>query len=86
VRHLARPQVPTAEGKFHLAAVLDLHSRRCVGFALDTHHDAALARAALCTAIAIRGGVVAGVVFHTDYAEPCVKPRSRGFACVGGVC
>jgi hypothetical protein len=23
---------------------------------------------------------------NTDYAEPCVKPRSRGFACVGGVC
>jgi putative transposase len=59
-------EIPTGEGKFYLAAILDLHSRRCVGFALDAHHDAALARAALCTAIAIRGGVVAGVVFHTD--------------------
>jgi transposase InsO family protein len=59
-------EIPTGEGKFHLATILDLHSRRCVGFALDAHHDAALARAALCTAIAIRGGVVAGVVFHTD--------------------
>jgi transposase InsO family protein len=59
-------EIPTAEGKFHLAAILDLHSRRCVGFALDAHHDAALARAALCTAIAIRGGSVTGVVFHTD--------------------
>jgi transposase InsO family protein len=59
-------EIPTGEGKFYLAAILDLHSRRCVGFALDARHDAALARAALCTAIAIRGGVVAGVVFHTD--------------------
>jgi transposase InsO family protein len=59
-------EIPTGEGKFHLAAILDLHSRRCVGFALDARHDAALARAALCTAIAIRGGSVAGVVFHTD--------------------
>jgi putative transposase len=59
-------EIPTDEGKLQLAAVLDLHSRRCVGFAMDTHHDAALARAALCMAIAIRGGTVAGVVFHTD--------------------
>ncbi len=59
-------EIPTDEGKFYLAAVLDLHSRRCVGFAMDAHHDAALARAALCMAIAIRGGSVTGVVFHTD--------------------
>jgi putative transposase len=59
-------EIPTGEGKFYLASVLDLHSRRCVGFAMDAHHDAKLARAALCVAIAIRGGSVAGVVFHTD--------------------
>jgi putative transposase len=59
-------EIPTGEGKFYLATILDLHSRRCVGFAMDAHHDTALARAALCTAIAIRGGSVAGVVFHTD--------------------
>lgn len=33
---------------------------------MDIHHDAALARAALCVAIAVRGGSVAGVIFHTD--------------------
>jgi putative transposase len=71
-------EIPTDEGKLQLAAVLDLHSRRCVGFAMDAHHNAALARAALCVAIAIRGGTVTGVVFHTDYAEVCVKPRNRG--------
>jgi putative transposase len=59
-------EIPTDEGRFYLAAVLDLHSRRCVGFAMDTHHDTRLARAALCTAIAVRGGSVAGVLFHTD--------------------
>ena len=46
--------------------MLDLHSRRCVGFAMGPHHDAELARAALCVAIAVRGGAVAGVLFHTD--------------------
>jgi transposase InsO family protein len=59
-------EIPTDQGKLHLAAVLDLHSRRCVGFAMGAHHDAALARAALCVAIAIRGGSVAGVIFHSD--------------------
>jgi putative transposase len=58
--------LPTEGGRFYLASVLDLHSRRCVGFAMSAHHDAELARAALCTAIAVRGGQVTGVVFHTD--------------------
>ena len=60
-------QVPTAEGPVHLAAVVDLYSRRLVGFALsDTTPTAALAEDALCMATAIRGGDVAGVIFHTD--------------------
>jgi transposase InsO family protein len=59
-------EIPNEEGRFYLANVLDLHSRRCIGFALDAHHDAALACAALRVAIAVRGGSVTGVVFHTD--------------------
>jgi len=59
-------QIPTDEGPFYLASTLDLHSRRVVGFALGAHHDAALAKAALCMAIAVRGGTVAGVIFHSD--------------------
>jgi putative transposase len=57
---------PTNEGVLYLATVLDLHSRRCVEFALGEHHDADQARAAFCVAIAVRGGSVAGVLFHTD--------------------
>ncbi len=72
--------IPNDEGRFYLATVLDLHSRRCLGFAMGAHHDAELARAALCMAIAVRGGAVAGVLFHTDqggeytgelFAEAC---------------
>ena len=59
-------EVPTAEGVLYLAAILDLNSRRCVGYAMSTHHDADLSVAALQVAIAIRGGDVTGVVFHTD--------------------
>ena len=35
-------EIPTDEGKLYLAAVLDLHSRRCLGFAMGAHHDAAV--------------------------------------------
>jgi transposase InsO family protein len=59
-------EVPTEEGKLYLATVLDLASRRLAGFALGEHHDAPLARAALYMAAAVRGGRVAGVVFHSD--------------------
>jgi len=59
-------EIPNDEGPLHLAAILDLHSRRAVGFALDAHHDAQLATAALQVAIAVRGGDTAGVIFHSD--------------------
>jgi transposase InsO family protein len=58
--------IPNAEGVLYLAAILDLHSRRCVGFAMGPRHDTGLAKAALQVAIAIRGGSVAGVLMHTD--------------------
>jgi putative transposase len=59
-------EIPTDQGKLYLATVLDLASRRLPGFAIGEHHDAALAKAALCMAAAVRGGKVAGVVFHSD--------------------
>jgi len=33
---------------------------------MGEHHDAPLAKAALCMAAAVRGGDVAGVIFHSD--------------------
>lgn len=49
-----------------MASVLDLCSRRVPGFALGDHHDAELAAAAVKMAAAVRGGDVAGVIFHSD--------------------
>jgi transposase InsO family protein len=54
------------EGKLHLASVLDMASRRVVGFALGQHHNAQLAYGALVMAVAVRGGQVPGVILHTD--------------------
>jgi transposase InsO family protein len=61
-------EIATAEGKLHLDSVLDMGSRRIVGFALGEHHDAGLAYAALAMAVAVRGGrdAIAGVILHTD--------------------
>jgi putative transposase len=59
-------EIDTAEGKLHLASVLDIHSRRILGFTLDEHHNAALAYGALAMAVAVRGGHVDGVILHTD--------------------
>ncbi len=59
-------EIPTDEGKLYLATVEDLASRRLPGFAMGEHHDAPLAKAALCMAAAVRGGKVTGVIFHTD--------------------
>jgi putative transposase len=59
-------EICTDEGKLYLASVLDVASRRVLGFALSEHHDAELAYGALVMAVAVRGGHVPGVLMHTD--------------------
>lgn len=61
--------IPTSEGYLYLATVLDLCSRRLLGYAFGPHHDAVLTEAALQMAVATRAGEgrdTHGVVFHTD--------------------
>ena len=79
-------EICTDEGKLHLASVLDMGSRRVLGFTLSEHHDAQLAYGALAMAVAVRGGAVPGVIMHTDYAEDGVKPENLTMACSGGAC
>ena len=59
-------EILTGEGKLYLASVMDMASRRVLGFALGEHHDAQLAYSALVMAAAVRGGQVPGVIMHTD--------------------
>ena len=61
-------EIVTDEGKLYLDSVLDMGSRRIVGFAMGEHHDADLATAALQMAVAVRGGkeIIGGVLCHTD--------------------
>ena len=58
--------IDTDEGVLYLDSVLDMGSRRVLGFVLGEHHDAQLAYGALAMAVAVRGGAVPGVIFHTD--------------------
>ena len=61
-------EIGTDEGKLYLDSVLDMGSRRIVGFAIGEHHDADLAQAALQMAVAVRGGkhALTEVLMHTD--------------------
>jgi transposase InsO family protein len=75
-------EIPTDQGKLYLASVLDIYSRRIVGFALAEHHDSALAYSALVMAVAVRGGkdAIAGVIMHTDQGSEYTA-RSFRVAC-----
>lgn len=56
----------TGEGWLFLATVIDLYSRRVIGWSIADHMRTELVANALDAAVATRGGHVAGVVFHTD--------------------
>jgi putative transposase len=70
-------EIPTGEGKLYLDSVLDMASRRIVGFALGGHHNADLAYGALAMAVTVRGGAVPGVVFHSDQGSEYTSARFR---------
>ena len=59
-------EIVTDQGKLYLATVIDLFSRRLLGYAMSEHHDADLVIASLRMAAATRGGTVDGVIFHSD--------------------
>jgi transposase InsO family protein len=60
--------IPTGEGWLFLASVLDLGSRRLLGYSMADHMRTELVLDALGMAIAARGGdhAVAGVIGHAD--------------------
>nr|WP_095850061.1 IS3 family transposase [Streptomyces sp. Ag82_O1-15] len=60
--------LPIAGGKFlHLATVIDVYSRRLLGWSMADHMRAELVTDALKAAVRIRGGRVDGVIFHSDH-------------------
>lgn len=87
--------IATGEGWLFLATVIDLFSRRVIGWALASHMRVDLACDALKMAIATRGGDVNGVIFHsdrgsqytaTDYRKLCAANGIRQSMGATGVC
>jgi putative transposase len=76
-------EIPTDEGKLYLASVLDMASRRIVGFALGEHHDAQLAYGALAMAVTVRGGQVPDVIMHTDQGRVHGRDGPGGLRAAG---
>lgn len=58
--------IPTGEGWLYLASVLDLGSRRWLGYSMAAHMRTELVADALTMAAGIRGGDTAGIIFHAD--------------------
>jgi putative transposase len=79
-------EIPTGEGKLYLASVIDMASRRVLGFALGAHHDAALAYSALAMAVAVRGGQVPGVIMHTGQGSEYTSALVRQACARLGIC
>ena len=58
--------IPTGEGWLYMASVLDIGSRRLVGYAMADHMRTELVTDALTAAINTRGGAVTDVIAHAD--------------------
>lgn len=89
--------IPTREGWLYLASVLDLGSRRLLGYSMTDHMRTELVLDALQMAIAARGGDkrVAGVIAHADrgsqytandYVDFCQDRKMRPSVGRTGVC
>jgi transposase InsO family protein len=81
---------PTREGKVYCAVVLDVYSRRVVGWSIDATQTAALATNALSMAIANRNpgpscGSGSGTMIHSDHGVQGGFNRSSQHLDLGGV-
>lgn len=59
---------PTREGKVYCCCVLDMFSRRVVGWAIDRHADTYLVKAAITMAADTRS-LATGAVLHSDHGS-----------------
>ena len=58
--------IATGEGWLYLASVLDLGSRRLLGYSMADHMRTELVADALAMAAGARSGATAGIIFHGD--------------------
>lgn len=87
--------IPTGEGWLFLASVLDLGSRRLLGYSMADHMRTELVTDALEMALAARGGAAAGVIAHADrgsqytsndYLDFCIAHQLKPSVGRTGIC
>lgn len=69
--------IPTAEGWLYLATVIDIGSRRLLGYSMADHMRASLVTAALDMAIGIRAGCCDDVILHSDRGSQYMSAEVR---------
>jgi putative transposase len=75
----------TWQGWLYLATVIDAHSRRVIGWAIDEHMRADLVESALQMAIILRGERPANVVFPADRGTQYASAQISRFAAENGI-
>jgi len=75
----------TWEGWLYLATVIDAHSRRVIGWAIDEHMRANLVEQALQMAITLRGELPVQVIFHADRGTQYASAQITAFAAANGI-
>jgi putative transposase len=75
----------TWEGWLYLATVIDAHSRRVIGWAIDEHMRTDLVEQALQMAITLRGEMPAKVIFHADRGTQYASEQITEFAATNGI-
>ena len=69
--------IPTDQGWLYLSSVLDLGSRRLLGYSMADHMRTELVADALTMAAGARGGVTGGIVFHGDRGSQYLSGEYR---------
>ena len=77
--------IRTGEGWLYLAVVLDVGSRRLLGYAMSGRIDTRLVQDALDMAGDTRGGRTAGIVFHSDHGSQYLSGKLRNTAAGWGL-
>lgn len=69
--------IPVGSSWLYLATVIDICSRRVVGWSIADHMRTELVTDAIEMAVRTRGGDVRGMVFHSDRGSQGVFNRSK---------
>lgn len=70
--------IPTGEGWLYLATVVDLGSRRLLGYSMADHMRASLVTAAVEMAVGIRGGCCDRIILHSDRGSQYLSGEVTG--------